>query len=192
MPEVRYQRPVNASVEEIWAFVQDMNNWAPMMTGYQSHEVKTERESVWTLKGDVGILSRVVEMGITITEWSGPSRVSFALKGINEMVSGDGTFEILPLTENPALPEPAAEKRGFFSRLIRWFFRTLFQKKYGRLEGPSESDSPAKAELIFTWRMEAGGPTGPLVNAMLGPAIEPAAQHLAEQIAQHIEGKSRG
>jgi carbon monoxide dehydrogenase subunit G len=192
MPEVRYQRPVNASVEEVWAFVKDMNNWAPMMTGYQSHEIKTERESVWTLRGDVGILSRVVEMAITITEWSGPSRVSFSLEGINEMVSGDGTFEIIPRTVGSETPAPMDVKRSLFARLIRWFFRTLFQKKYGRIEAPVQATTTARAELIFTWRMEAGGPTAPLVNAMLGPAIEPAAEHLAEQIAQHVEKASLG
>jgi hypothetical protein len=35
--------------------------------------------------------------------------------------------------------------------------------------------------------MDAGGPTGPLVNAMLGPALLPAAEDLANKIAAHLE-----
>ena len=35
--------------------------------------------------------------------------------------------------------------------------------------------------------MEAGGPTGPLVNAMLAPALAPAAEDLANRIAAHLE-----
>jgi hypothetical protein len=37
--------------------------------------------------------------------------------------------------------------------------------------------------------MEAGGPSGPLVNAMLGPALLPAAEDLANRIAAHLEQK---
>ncbi len=35
--------------------------------------------------------------------------------------------------------------------------------------------------------MDAGGPAGPLVNAMLGPALEPAVEDLAKKIAAHLE-----
>ena len=188
MPEVRYRRPLNVPVQTIWEFVEDMNNWAPMLTGYQSHEVKSETESVWTLKGDVGILSRVVKLDVTITEWAGPERVTFELEGINEMVSGGGSFEILELSGASVEPTAVEAQPGPISRLIRWFFRTLFQKKYGQIDGPGAESAEASSELVFTWRMEAGGATGPLVNAMLGPAIEPAAEHLAEQIASHLEG----
>ena len=189
MPEVSYRRALSVPVSQVWDFVQDMDNWAPMMTGYQSHEVKSDTESVWTLKGDVGILSRIVELAVTITEWAGPHRVSFTLEGINEMVSGDGTFEILDrVDEDPTTPAVVEAKPGLIGRFVRWIFRTLFQRKYGAIDTPEMDTANVCCELVFTWRMEAGGPTGPLVNAMLGPAIEPAAAHLAEQIAHHLEG----
>jgi hypothetical protein len=35
--------------------------------------------------------------------------------------------------------------------------------------------------------MDAGGPMAPLVNAMLGPALLPAAEDLANKIAAHLE-----
>ena len=47
--------------------------------------------------------------------------------------------------------------------------------------------APPAAQLVFTLRMDAGGPTGPLVNAMLGPALLPAAEDLANKIAAHVE-----
>jgi hypothetical protein len=34
--------------------------------------------------------------------------------------------------------------------------------------------------------MEAGGPTGPLVNAMLEPALIPATEDLATRIVEHL------
>jgi hypothetical protein len=47
--------------------------------------------------------------------------------------------------------------------------------------------SGTASQLTFTLRMEAGGPAGPLVNAMLAPALLPAAEDLANKIAAHLE-----
>jgi hypothetical protein len=63
-------------------------------------------------------------------------------------------------------------------------------------DGPKRLAAPAASEggtqLTFTLRMEAGGPTGPLVNAMLGPALLPAAEDLANKIAAHLEREHLG
>jgi hypothetical protein len=104
------------------------------------------------------------------------------------MVSGGGSFEILELSSEAEEPTAVEARPGLIGRFVRWFFRTLFQRKYGQIDGPGTESAEASSELVFTWRMEAGGATAPLVNAMLGPAIEPAAEHLAEQIASHLEG----
>jgi hypothetical protein len=45
----------------------------------------------------------------------------------------------------------------------------------------------AASQLTFRLRMDAGGPSGPLVNAMLAPALQPAAEDLANKIAAHLE-----
>ena len=34
MPEVEYSTRMHLTPEDIWEFVKDMNNWAPMLTGY--------------------------------------------------------------------------------------------------------------------------------------------------------------
>ena len=47
------------------------------------------------------------------------------------------------------------------------------------------------SQLKFTLRMDAGGPTGPLVNAMLAPALLPAAEDLANKIAAHLESEKK-
>ena len=38
MPEVQHVAQVQRPVTAVWDFVQDMNHWAPFLTGYQSHE----------------------------------------------------------------------------------------------------------------------------------------------------------
>ena len=49
-----------------------------------SHERLSERESLWTLKGQLGQLSKAVTFRVRITEWAEPSKVAFTLKGTND------------------------------------------------------------------------------------------------------------
>ena len=100
MPEVTYTTRLNLSPEEIWDFVQDMNNWAPMVTGYQGHEEIDETDSIWTLKGDVGVLARIVKFRAHVTEWAGPEKVEFTLEGLTEKMDGGGVLLINPLLDD--------------------------------------------------------------------------------------------
>jgi carbon monoxide dehydrogenase subunit G len=191
MPEVEYVTTVNLPPEAIWDFVKDMNNWAPFLTGYQKHEIIDDTDSIWTLKGDVGVLARRVELRAHVTEWNGPERVSFTLTGINEEVDGGGTLAMSRASDATAPPASTALARpSIFRRMVNSLFRFFFRLMHGK--GP-QRDARASAnggpssELRFTLRMDAGGPTGPLVNAMLAPALLPAAEDLANKIAAHLE-----
>lgn len=94
MPEVNYTATISVARPEVWEFVRDMNNWAPLAKGYQSHEVVNDRESLWTVKGDVGPISRVTKVQIDITEWIEEGGVTFAMKGLNEPISGQGAIRL--------------------------------------------------------------------------------------------------
>ena len=199
MPEVEYETTVALPRERVWDFVKDMNNWAPYLTGYQTHEILSDTDSIWTLKGDVGVLARVVKLKAHVTEWNGPSRVSFTLTGMNEQVDGDGTLEMdtndgaakaAPGSPAPSASAPAPlAKRSFFGRILDAIFRFLFRRMHGPgvvRALPTGKGGPT-SKLKFRLRMDAGGPTGPLVNAMLAPALLPAAEDLANKIAAHLE-----
>jgi hypothetical protein len=190
MPEVEYTTTMALAREQVWAFVKDMNNWAPFLTGYQKHEILDDTDSVWTLKGDVGILSRMVRLQAHITEWVDREKVTFTLTGLNEKVEGGGVLvmeDVVP--DSGDAPAPVAPVRRWFGRrFLDWFFRRMFRRKFG--PGPARqlpAAEQAVSQLTFTLRMDAGGPTGPLVNAMLGPALLPAAEDLANKIAAHLE-----
>jgi carbon monoxide dehydrogenase subunit G len=184
MPEVTYSTQMTLPPEAIWEFVKDMNNWAPMVTGYQKHEIIDETDSIWTLKGDVGMLSRTVKLRAHVVEWNGPRRVAFTLQGLNEVVDGGGVLVMEPWTE--AAPVPP--KKNWWRRLWARMFRALFRRMHGGAPQRSLPSRPV-SRLTFTLRMEAGGPTAPLVNALLGPALEPAAEDLANKIAAHLEAR---
>jgi len=185
MPEVAYTTEMRLPLATVWAFVSDMNNWAPFLTGYQKHEVIDDTDSLWTLRGEVGILSRVVELRAHVTEWVEPRKVSFTLTGINEVVDGGGTLVLRPGAAPPTPPRPGLLRRllGAIARLV--FRLTHRSTAPAALPGPSTAGEAVALE--FTLRMDAGGPAGPLVNAMLGPALEPAVEDLARKIAAHLE-----
>ena len=89
-------REVGAPIEAVWRFTSDMDNWAPLVTGYQSHERLSDNESLWTLKGQIGQLSKAVTFRVRITEWDEPSRVAFTLEATNDNVAGSGAFSAAP------------------------------------------------------------------------------------------------
>ncbi|MDP4163160.1 MAG: SRPBCC family protein [Bacillota bacterium] len=93
MPIGKHQVTVELPIEEVWEFVKDMDNWAPLVPGYIRHEKITERQSMWIFKEDVGIFKKKVELMVKINQWIEPTKVTFSLKGINENLVGEGYFE---------------------------------------------------------------------------------------------------
>ena len=96
MPEAQHSVDIHASPPAVWLFVSDMDRWAPLVPGYVSHAKRSDTESTWTLKGDVGILVKTVTFEVLITEWLEPHTVRFTLAGVNERVSGGGSFIAAP------------------------------------------------------------------------------------------------
>jgi carbon monoxide dehydrogenase subunit G len=192
MPEVAYTTEMTLPLDAVWAFVSDINNWAPFLTGYQKHQIIDSTDSLWTLKGEVGILSRIVELRAHVTEWVEPQKVSFTLTGINEDVDGGGTLVLRRATATPPkAPAAEAPSQGWLRRLFGALARFLFRMTHPDGAAPALLAAPSApgegVALEFTLRMDAGGPAGPLVNAMLGPALEPAVEDLAKKIAAHLE-----
>ena len=192
MPEVEYVTTMTLAPERVWEFVRDMNNWAPFLTGYQKHEIESETDSIWTLKGDVGVLSRTVRLKAHVTEWNGPERVSFTLVGLDEVVEGGGTLTIgKPAAATGTAAIEKAKKPSLWRRFVDGWFRMMFRWMHGKTPQRLAAAGAAESQLTFRLRMDAGGPAGPLVNAMLAPALKPAAEDLANKIAAHLEALPR-
>ena len=196
MPQCTHSTIVHAPLSTTWAFVAEMDNWAPLLTGYQGHEKHDEKVSTWRLRGDVGMLSREVELRVEITDWREGERVDFTLSGVNEQVDGDGTFTITSHQEDTA-PNPDSDgdpvatevgdnaSRGWFASFFVWLARLLFRAQHGQQKA-LQAVVDEHVQLQFRLRMEAGGPMAPMINAMLQPAILPATEDLAVKIANRV------
>ena len=195
MAATEYATTTKLPITDIWDFVQDMDNWAPFLTGYQKHEKLSETESVWTVKGDVGILARIVQFRVEVVEWSGPEHVRFTLLGLNEQMQGEGSFRIEPFEEEGAERAPATPRRGWLARALDAFVGFFYRLLHGRSERGAHADAGPGAgmvKLTFALRIDAGGPTAPMVNAMMLPALRPAAEDLANRIITHLEARDSG
>jgi carbon monoxide dehydrogenase subunit G len=92
MPVGKHEVTIDVPIERVWDFVKDMDNWAPLLPGYISHEKLNEKQSNWTFKETVGVLKKKISLQVTIKEWIEPSRVTFDLKGISDNLTGNGYF----------------------------------------------------------------------------------------------------
>ena len=196
MAETEYATTTKLPVEVIWEFVSDMDNWAAFLTGYQSHEKQSDTESVWTLKGDVGVLARTVRFQVSIVEWSRPEQVRFRLKGLNEDLEGEGAFTLERYeSESDAPSAGAAPKPGLAQRLLAWLFRLGLRLRRGRAERGAHAGAGPGAGMVrlsFRLRVDPGGPQAPMISAMMKPAMLAAAEDLSNRIVGHLEARAGG
>jgi carbon monoxide dehydrogenase subunit G len=191
MPEVEYATTAKLPIDVIWEFVKEMDNWATFVAGYQSHEKQGPDDSVWVLKGDVGMLARIVKFQVHVDEWAGPSRVVFRLQGVNEPMEGSGTFLLEPWEDAAAVAAaPAPPRKGLWTRILEAITRFFFRRVHGRTERAASADAGPGAgmsRLTFRLRVDPGGPMAPMVNAMMKPMMMPAAEDLANKIMATLE-----
>lgn len=197
MPEVEHTALIAAPLGAVWNFVRDMGNWAPYIVGYQDHKMLSDTDSVWTLKGEVGGLTRTVQMRVHITEWNEPEQVTFALEGINEPMAGSGSFLAAPHGSEP--PAPAASTdvtaawtwwKNIRERIVRLVFDWIFHRGTHRDGGAHPGAAAARSgqsQITFKLALHAGGVTGPVINVLVAPLLKPVAEELANKIAARVE-----
>ena len=200
MPEVEHTTTVAASLPQVWNFVEDMDNWAPFLTGYQRHEKINRDESIWVVKGELGGLTRAAEFKVQVTEWQEPSRVTFVMQGLQEPVTGSGEFLASDLGgDEPGAASPAYVARPapagnwwtrLWDRLSRWMLRRLTKSADVQPAQAEASSGSRNTQITFRLNVQAGGATGPVLNLLLGPMLKPVAEDLAMKIAQAVDGRA--
>lgn len=92
MPSGTHDIQLDLPITTIWDFVSSIDNWAPLVPGYIAHEIISDKESTWTFKGDLGPVSKTIELKVDVTKWQEPDRVEFNLTGLNDKFEGTGYF----------------------------------------------------------------------------------------------------
>lgn len=120
MPVSRRDVFIQAPLDKVWSFVTTLDNVAKCMPGYQRHEVVDERDSVWHLMGDVGILQKPVAFLAHIeSQERAAGTVIFVLTGRGENMRGQGSFRARPQGDGVAVHlELALEGGGLKGPLV--------------------------------------------------------------------------
>ncbi|MEU8178033.1 SRPBCC family protein [Microbispora hainanensis] len=208
MPQIRYTVQIATPVERVWAFVEHLPNWAPLMIGYQKLVEVNDRQSIWTLKGDMGMLAREVDLQADITVWEPLKRVEFTLTGLTEKLTGSGTFTLEPATggdigeavteESPAPAAPTRRGlREMFARFQAWMLRRMMKRAEGADEavraaaatiGSAPAGSGGAGSLLtFELQVQPGGPMAPMLEVLMAPMLEPAVSDLTKGIRAALE-----
>lgn len=234
MIEAEYAIDLDTPVEDVWRYVEVIPNWAHFMIGFRKLQLVDDRRSIWTLRGDVGILARDVDIQVDITTWEPMSRAEFKLTGLTERLAGYGRFELsaAPATDAgdgessgesgrpgegggvgtaaPDRPGPAPVgwwrrlQQRLATRLLRWLGRR--SAPAASLAGVSRPTPPppahsagaapavktaGRSHLVFFLQIEPQGPMAPMLELLMRPMVEPAAQDFLGKLRQALEGEAR-
>lgn len=188
MPTISYSTRVNAPPEAVWDFAKKIGNWAPFVKGYQGHEELNEQESIWTLKGDIGVLARTSQFQVRIAEWVEGERVAFTLEGMDEPLTGHGVLRI----GDAALEATTPRRLGWRKRVSTWL-RSLFGHRTNE-QGEIAARDPVGLEgthVSVDLSINFGGAMGPVINRFLAPMLKPIAEELATKLTAVVEGRSK-
>ncbi len=92
MPRVSHTVSVRAPLATTWHFVKEPRNWAELMPGYEGMEEVSDTDSEWRIRGDVGILTKLVTMQVHVKEWVEMSHVNFAVVCKEEPLTAEGAL----------------------------------------------------------------------------------------------------
>ena len=112
MIETRQTVTIAAPIDATWAYARDVKRWAEIMPGYQSCEIVSEDDSLWTLKVGVGGLVRTVKVAVHVDCWAGPERVDFSFRLQGDPVEGGGSYEAASTPEGHTLVNLGVQVRG--------------------------------------------------------------------------------
>ncbi|HDR7656030.1 MULTISPECIES: SRPBCC family protein [Bacillus] len=79
-------------LENIWIFINNINNWAPLVSGYVKHRIINNQHSSWRLYGDIGIIKRNVDLHVKIIEQKDYDKISFTIASPTKKLTGSGFF----------------------------------------------------------------------------------------------------
>jgi carbon monoxide dehydrogenase subunit G len=69
-----------------------MRNWAELVPGFEGYTAASDIDSEWKIRGDVGILSKLVTFDVHVNEWVEQSHVQFSMVCREEPLTADGSL----------------------------------------------------------------------------------------------------
>jgi carbon monoxide dehydrogenase subunit G len=103
MLETAHTLTIEAPIDAVWDYVQDMRRWAALLPGCKECVMQDAVNSRWILKVGAGGLVRTVKAAVHVDKWEGPGRVDFSFKLEGDPVEGGGSY--IAIEKGPAQAE---------------------------------------------------------------------------------------
>jgi carbon monoxide dehydrogenase subunit G len=100
MLETEQTVAINAPIERIWQYVQDIRRWANLFPGCRECVIVDAHDSRWILKVGAAGLVRTVNVLVHIDQWDGPRRVNFSYQLEGDPVKGIGSYRAARKTDH--------------------------------------------------------------------------------------------
>lgn len=98
MPSSNHMVELQITSQDVWSFVSDVNNWAPLMPGYITHEKMNDQEINWQFLGDFGFMKKKVTLRLQKLTLVDSTKVTFLLEGVEDPFEGSGYFEVISIS----------------------------------------------------------------------------------------------
>lgn len=213
MSQIEYAVQVNAPIDRVWSFIEDFDNWAHFVIGYQKKQIIDDKRSIWTLRGDVGMLAREVDIQVDITEWVPGERVSFDITGLTERINGSGSMVMTAVLPGEDVVDGVvggkAGDPSWGKRLQAKMARSVIDRvaKSGETAHSSETTQAEEtisaedeqdvaydgeaSRLAGTLKLQPGGAMAPMIDMLMAPMLQPAAEDLVRGIRGALEKSTR-
>lgn len=201
MSQIEYAVQVNAPIDRVWSFIEDFDNWAHFVIGYQKKQIIDDKRSIWTLRGDVGMLAREVDVQVDITDWVPGERVAFDITGLTERITGSGSMVMTPvLPGEEVVSGVVGDKAGdpsWGKRLQAKVARSVVDRIVKSGEAAQTSDEQSvpydgeASRLAGTLQLQPGGAMAPMIDMLMAPMLQPAAEDLVRGIRGALEKSTR-
>ncbi|MBF8186302.1 SRPBCC family protein [Nonomuraea sp. K274] len=203
---------LDVGVEELWLYMMNYQNWAEFVIGFQKLNVVDEKRAIWTLRGDVGILAREVDVQTDLVKLIPNEVAEFELTGLTERITGTGSFRVErldaektgdagPATASAPVIASSSWWQKFWFRVIN---RILSRRSGGKDRTPSPAPAPStpsparpaaagsgeRSRLTFILEVSPGGPMAPMLEILMNPMLKPAADDICTRIRNALGGES--
>ena len=99
MIEAEHSVAIATGIDQVWDYVQDIQNWALLFPGCRECQVIDANNSRWIIKVGAGGLVKTVNVLVNVERWEGPGLVEFSYKLESEPVVGRGFYQAQSLSD---------------------------------------------------------------------------------------------